>query len=82
MLLFVLSRGFFEPHGHGSVRSSVELRENARALVVAGAVLAGWCALRLCVRSSEGTGFDLALALICLGLGMRAILSGARALRC
>ncbi len=81
MLLFLLNGHFSErperaaPRGWGEA----EIRTNVQASLVAGAVLTGWCLLRLAM-SSQGRSLDSFLAALSLLLGAGAVLRAVRAL--
>jgi hypothetical protein len=82
MLLFLLHDNFRElPEAPRAARVARKFCRDAKALLGAGLFLSAWCLLRLLVKSGEGFNFDIALALGCLCLGVRAVLRSLRTLR-
>ena len=73
MLLFLLRDNFREPHyaPPSSARAPVPY---AVELFVSGLFLSSWCLLRLIAEHGDQLAVDRALALLCLALGVWAML--------
>ena len=83
MLLFLLHDNFREPPERPlqAPRRRVTVRDEARALLLAGLVLSVWCGVRLLAAYGHGPSVDVALAIPCLCLGLAAMARSARDLR-
>jgi transposase len=83
MLLFLLHDKFRDRPERRPPATPVfgQFREDARALFGAGLFLSLWCVLRLFAARGHGLNVDVVLALLCLYVGVAAVLRSVLDLR-
>ena len=76
MLLYALTRELFQPGPQRPDRPARRAFPDAGAMIAAGTFVAVWCLLRLWAAREAGGGVDVAIAIPCLLIGLRAAHSG------